>query len=508
MPNVSFKRKEYTELEPRWNLVRDVLSGSKAIKERTTDYLPRPNPTDTSNENLQRYAQYLQRAVFYAATGRTHKGFVGQVFARDPVATIPDAMKAIKTDADGAGNSLDQTSKKALGFVLAYGRAGIFADFPKREAAASLADVQAGKVRPILKLFNPWQIYNWRTETIGEKTRLSLVVLRDSDVINDDGFAQDIDEFYRVLRLRNGIYVYEIWYWDEKANDFVLDGAPVTPTDGAGKPWTEIPFQFIGAENNDPQPDLPPLYDMAEINIAHYRNSADYEESCYMVGQPTPVLTGLTETWVNEILKGQVFLGSRAAIPLPVGATAALLQATPNSMVFEALQHKERQLVALGAKLVEQTSVQRTATEASMEEASTTSVLATIAINTGKAITQGLTWCGKFINIVTSENEDSAEGDKIAYELNTDFDIATLPAAEVSGVIAAWQANAITDEEMRDKLKRGGWAYLEDEVWKDQIETANASMGLPMGSPTMDSPALRKRAADAAALADAQKQTE
>lgn len=508
MPNVAFKRKEYTDLESRWNLIRDVLSGSEAIKERSTDYLPRPNPTDTSNENLQRYSQYLTRAVFYAATGRTHKGFVGQVFARDPVATIPDAMMAIKTNADGAGNSLDQCAKKALGYVLAYGRAGLFTDFPKRETAASLADVQAGKIRPIIKLFNPWQIINWRTETVGEQTRLSLVVLKDTEVINDDGFAQELDQFYRVLRLRNGIYVYEIWYWDEKTNDFVLDGTPVTPTDGAGKVWNEIPFQFIGAENNDPQPDLPPLYDMAEINIAHYRNSADYEESCYMVGQPTPVLTGLTETWVSEVLKGQVFLGSRSAIPLPVGASAELLQAAPNSMVFEAMQHKERQLVALGAKLVEQKSVQRTATEASMEEVSTVSVLSTIAVNTGKAFTQNLTWCAKFINIVKEETEAEAEGDEISYELNTDFDIATLPATEVAGVIAAWQANAITDEEMRDKLKRGGWAYLDDEEWKDQIETANASLGLPMGSPTTDSPAMRARAAEAAAMADAQKQAE
>ena len=62
-----------------------------------------------------------------------------------------------------------------------------------------------------------------------------------------------------------------------------------------------IPFIFCGALNNSPDVDKSPVYDIAEVNIAHYRNSADYEESCFIAGQATPVLTGLTQS-IPEII--------------------------------------------------------------------------------------------------------------------------------------------------------------------------------------------------------------
>ena len=95
-------------------------------------------------------------------------------------------------------------------------------------------------------------------------------------------------------------------------------------------------------------------------------------------------------------LKGEVQLGSRAAVPLPEGGSMGLIQASANSMPKEAMDTKERQMVALGAKLVEQKQVQRTATEAGLENASETSVLASAANNTAEAFRKALKWCMEF----------------------------------------------------------------------------------------------------------------
>lgn len=495
MPKVNYTREEVTALSPRWELVRDCLSGEKAIKDKRTKYLPQPNAADTSDENLKRYEAYVCRANFFNVTARTLKGLAGQVFARDPVLTIPTQMDVIANDIDGAGVSLDQQARKALSHVLAHGRAGLFTDYPKTDKPASVADLASGNIRPTVTLFDPWDIINWRVATIGSKKLLTLVVISEKEVVDDDGFEQKWDNYYRVLRLMNGIYQSEIWYFDENLNDFVLDEL-VVPLDGAGKPWTEIPFTFIGAENNDPTPDLPPLYDLATLNIGHYRNSADYEESCFIVGQPTPWFSGLTKEWVDEVFKGVVQLGSRAAVPLPESGAAGLLQAAPNSMPFEAMEHKEKQMVALGAKLVEQQQVQRTATEAGMEEASTTSLLATCAKNVSHAYTCALAWAGTFIGV---KNAESEEGKSISYELNTDFDISRLTPQDQAQVIASWQANAITDEEMRDNLRRGGIAYEDDQKWRDSIESKGPDLGVPVGSPA----SAAKAALDAKAQADA-----
>src|SRR3546814_14860468 len=93
-----------------------------------------------------------------------------------------------------------------------------------------------------------------------------------------------------------------------------------------------------------------------------------------MVGQPTAWFSGLTKDWVEDVFRGRVFLGSRAAIPLPTGGQAGLLQVNPNSMPKEAMDQKERQMVALGAKLITQASVSRTLGEAQIEESSANSI--------------------------------------------------------------------------------------------------------------------------------------
>lgn len=464
MPNVSFVRDEVAKMKDWWDPVKDCLGGQRAIKETREKYLLKPNPADLSEENKKRYDQYLERAVFYNVTQRTHSGLVGQVFQQDPIAKLPALMEPLLIDIDGAGVSLDQQSKKALGEVLGYGRCGLFVDYPKVEGAVSRQDLLDGKVRPTVILYDPWDIINWRTKTVGAKKLLSLVVIAEQYIAEDDGFEPKSEKQWRVLRVeeKTGVYRVEIW---REANGTHQEYEHYYPLDADGNNLEEIPFTFIGSVNNDPNVDLPPLYDLAIINIAHYRNSADYEEACHMTGQPTPYLAGLTKDWVEEVLKGEVHLGSRAAIPLPQGGTAGLLQASPNTMPKEAMELKERQMVALGAKLAEQATVQRTATEARQEEASEVSILATCAKNVAAAYRAALTWCGVFLG--TDQEPE--------FDLNTDFELGRMSSQDRAQLIAEWLAGAIAFEEMRFNLRRANVAYLEDEDAKDAIEEEMAS---------------------------------
>lgn len=473
MPNVGFVRDEVVKIKLKWDLIRDCLDGQTAVKAARAKYLPQPNPTDDSDANRKRYDQYVERAVFYNVSQRTHAGLVGQVFKIDPVIELPSVMDPLVTDVDGAGVSLEQQSKKSLGHVLAYGRCGLFVDHPPTgedpASAPSREDLIAGRVRPVIILYDPWDIINWRTMTVGAKKLLSMVVIAERYVIEDDGFEATTGKQWRVLRLdENGAYRVEIWR--EAAGTFE-EYEHHYPRDATGSLLTEIPFTFVGAVNNDTMMDQPPIYDLAALNIAHYRNSADYEEACYICGQPTPYLAGLSKDWVQDVLKGEVHLGSRAAIALPSGGTAGLIQASPNSMPKEAMEAKERQMVALGAKLVEQKSVQRTATEARQEEASESSVLGTCAKNVAAGYRTAISWCGAFLGVL----------DEPEFDLNTDFDSGQISAQDRQQLIAEWQGRAITFEEMRFNLRRANIAYLDDEEAKDQLETEMDS-GLGAGA--------------------------
>lgn len=472
MQNVGFVRPELSKLLPLYYLIRDCVSGEVAVKDMRTKYLPMPNAEDQSKENKARYEAYLQRAVFYNVARRTLFGLLGQVYLQEPELNIPTLLDTLVENATGTGINLTQLSKQAMAYNLTFSRAGIFVDYPNVEgqSGSSIADLESGKVRPTLYVYAPYEIINWRTIDVGAEEILSLVVLFETWCVADDGFELTNSAQYRVLRLdERGEYVHEIWR-EPQPTKYTGDKLPnrgnyqplysYRPRDAQGQPLREIPFMFIGSENNDPSPDNPLFYDLASLNLAHYRNSADYEESCYITGQPTPVLIGLSEEWVKNVLKGTVNFGSRGGIPLPPNADAKLLQAEPNTMLKEAMDTKERQMVALGARLVEQQEVQRTATEAELEEASQGSALVSAANNVSDAIEWALKWAARWIG-----QPDTA----VTFKLNTDFDIGRIPPDERRQIVDEWQKGAITFTEMRVGLRKAGIATEPDNTAKTQI---------------------------------------
>lgn len=476
MPNVTFMRFEFAKLLPLYKLISDAISGEVTIKNKGDIYLPRPNASDISQDNLDRYKAYLARAVFYNVARRTLHGLIGQIFLRDPNVKISKKLEPLIADATGTGVNLNQLAKQAVSYNLAYSRAGIFVDYPdvSEKGGATVSDLQGEKIRPAVFVYSPQEIINWRTIEVGAKELLSLVVIFENFIFNDDGFEIKFANQFRVLRLdENGDYVQELWR--EPTPNEVNLGIGVSkipntgyqlykkfqPKDFNGNPFKEIPFSFIGSENNDTNPDNPNFYDLASLNLAHYRNSADYEEACYMVGQPTLVMTGLTEDWVKNILGGKAVMGSRGGLPLPVGASAELIQAEANTMLKEAMETKERQMVALGAKLVEQKQVQRTATEAGIEAASENSTLAIVAKNVSSAFVSALKWASQFVESDIPE---------IVFELNVDFDISASDPAQRAEVIKEWQTGAVTFEEMRTVLRKASIATEDDAAAKTKIE--------------------------------------
>lgn len=459
---VDSKHPELADVEKDWCQIGDCIAGQRAIKKEGTKYLPQPNASDTSEENQERYRAYKTRAVFHNATARTVSNMVGQCFAVDPVPTMPDTMTPWLEDLDGGGVSANQQSKKALAYVIAFSRAGLWVDYPKTNGVVSIAQAEEGGIRPKVILFDPRNVINWRITTLGAVSKLSLVVIKEKYIKKDDGFLAEFDYQYRVLRLLEGTYWQEL---HRPGNGGFVIVERLQPLGGDGQPLTEIPFVFIGAEANDTEVEKPLMIDISNLNLAHYRNSADYEEITYMVGQPTPYLSGLTDAWVDRHLGGKVMLGSRACIPLPVGGQAGLVQAATNTLPKEAMDQKEQLMIALGAKLVEQSSVQKTATEAGIDESSETSILAACCANVSAAYGMAFRWMANFANIIVAKPDE-----EILFELNTDFAISRMDPTEQTAILGLYNGNLITFEEARDKLKTGGVAYLDDEEAKIQLD--------------------------------------
>jgi hypothetical protein len=475
MADVSTPNSEFTKAEQRWRLIEDACAGEDAVKAAGEKYLPTLNPTDKGTENRLRNEDYRKRAVYYNASGRTLRSLTGLAFVKSPEITVPAALDAVKEDADGAGQTLIQHMHATLSQVLKTGRAGLLTDFPKTEKPTSRADEVTNGIRPTVTFYDALSIINWRTTKIGAEVKLSLVVLSETH-IEPDGFAEKEVPQFRVLRLDAGLYSVELWRKKKDdatgKEDWVIHDQ-FAPVDGASTRLDFIPFTFVGSENNGTAVNPAPMYDIASLNLAHYRNSADYEDSAHLCGQPQIVIAGLDEQWRDHLEKSGIYLGSRAILPLPTGANANMLQASPNTLCKEAMDSKEKQLASLGARLLTaDSSSVKTATQQSSEDATAHSVLSLCCDNVSAAYKLTLTWVGVFANVTG----DPAVG------IPTEFTKFTIASDELNSIMHGVQSGLIPKSDFWSRLRQAG--VIDPEKTDDEIREELESDPPPMMSLT------------------------
>ena len=311
--DITYVRPEVRAAMPVWKKIRDVCKGADAVKAAGNEYLPFLDPSDKSARNKKRNADYIQRAVFYAITGNTKVGLLGLAFRKDPTMTAPDKLNYLRDNADGAGASIYQQSQQVTENILEAAREGLYTDYA------------AGTDEAIILRYQAENIINWRTKRINGRDQLVLVVLREC-MEKEDGFAYKDEIQYRELALEDGKFICRVWRKSADAGSFSVD-SEYHPKPKGEDFWDEIPFTFVGAQNNDPSIDESPLAALVEINLGHYRNSADYEDSVFFCGQVQPVISGLDTAWRDWLQDKGIRVGSRSPFLLPKEGSFTYAQA-------------------------------------------------------------------------------------------------------------------------------------------------------------------------------------
>ena len=431
--DITWVRPEHRAACAVWKKIRDFCKGAEAVKAAGNNYLPLLDPTDKSMRNRRRNDDYLIRAVFYAITGNTKIGLLGLAFRKDPTFSAPEKLSYLLKNADGAGTCIYQQSQLVTENVLEVARDGLYVDYAE------------GSGQAIILRYLAENIINWRTKRINGRDRLVLVVLREC-VEKENGYAFEDEIQYRELVLVNGVFICRVWRRSGESGS----GAYAVTSEYQPKPkgkdsWDEIPFTFVGAQNNDPAIDDSPLAALVEINHGHYRNSADYEDSVWFCGQVQPYMTGLDEGWRDHLEKKGVKIGSRSPLLLPKEGNFGYAQAQPNMLAKEAMDSKRDYMVQLGARLIEQNAAVKTATQSSGEQTSSTSVLGVCVSNVSEAYTLAIGWCAKYLGV----------GDEMAsYAINQEFIAKVAESGMVTAIVNAWQSGAIRDTDMVRALQK------------------------------------------------------
>ena len=494
---------DYDASLPGWLRARDVIAGEDAVKAGNIKYLPR---LDSQSEN--EYLGYKSRACFFNATSRTADGFLGLLFRRDPEVKMPDrhagvggALRVFTDDVDLMGTSLFTFCKGVVSEVLAVGRSG------------TLIDWQAdGESRAYVVRYAAEDILNWQTQRINGRNVVTMIALRElveRPDKNDPFFAKQT-ETIRVLKLDllpdgETRYVVEVWqvladdhraktqsswmgnFWSgqkvgqSKSNWTLVESrVPLR----LGKPLPLIPFVFHGSRNALPDVDKMPLADIIYVNLDHYRLDADYKHGLHFTALPTAWVSGFDKT-------AELRIGSSTAwVTDQVGAVAGFLEFKGHGLsTFENAQNRDERLMAvLGSRMLEDTKrVGETAQAIELRQAGENSVLMTLAISLSDSISQVLRWV-YWWNSTEQFPEDVSES-LVLLQINTDFTAKGLTSLELTAIVGAWQAGAISRETMFDLFRKGevlptGRTDIEEKHLIGQIGQENQTGVLPNGPTT------------------------
>lgn len=456
---VSTTHKQYNDMLKKWQVTR-------AINDNSAQHLIRRVCTDDDNRNNQ----YVENAVLTNYTSLTRAGLAGLVFRKPALLELPQKLEYLKEDVTGTGIQLEQLAQKIVSEVLLTGRHGLLVEYPLASTGDTLVDNEpSGEKLCRIKPYVAESIINWHSAEYGSRYLLDMVVLQEEvDVVDPkDMFNYKSAVQWRVLLLNGGIYKQMLWKSvDQEPGEVSL----VVPTDFGGLPLTEIPFIFIGSNNNDTVVDIPPLYDVAVVNLQHYRNSADYEESIFVCGQPTLFLAmGGSEQEFEAANPQGVAMGSRAGHNIGPEGKPYLLQANPNQLVDQAMIRKEIQIASIGARLIAPSGGRETAEAARIRFGSQNSALYMITHNISSGMQKALRLCAQYMM-----KYQKAVFDSIKYELNTEFYDETTDPNLLTAMWLGTDRYAITSDEVRAYLRRTGTL---DESSKDtKVDMINPSL--------------------------------
>ena len=419
---------------------RDTHAGTDAIKQTAPIYSNVVNSTDEeylpklNGQDKKQYSSYKKRAVFFGAMSRTVTALVGAIDRKPPEVKGANNLKEFIKDVTGTGISLDEFLKDIEEEVMISGRVVICVD--RKNSTDN---------RPYLIWYKSEDCINWFSEQYTDfDQRLTGMIFRESyyDVDKDNKYKQVQKDQYREFNMQDGNVTVNIWRNknEDLTSEFGNAEKPeyeivetYTLTNRA-KPLGFIPCVPVVSDGSPFEVPQPPLLDLVDVNLAHYRNSADYEHGMHWTALPTPVLTGLNGK------DSKISIGSGSAIILPDPQSSAMFlefSGTGLATIKTAMDHKEMMMSALGARMLASRMDQSTSAEvARINYSGETASLSNVA----RSMSRGMTRLLKMVAMW--ENNKGHEG--IEVHLNEDYVDTKLDGTNLTALMSAYQGGAIS----------------------------------------------------------------
>ena len=441
----------YLKFFPRWQKCRDAIAGEEEIKFKKEKYLPKPSGMDAED-----YKGYIGRAQFFNAGGRTLDGLAGMLNRKPAIITVPEGMEKYLENVDGKGHTIQQFIDMVCKDVLTTNWGSVLVDMPKSSkesdsAEQSQADFENQGLYAYMVYYKAEASTKWKWETDGRTQHLRYVILKEPTVVDAEGeFNTEIKNYYRVLQIDPETGNYKQTLYDDK----LIPIEEVEPKTSKGN-FKELPFSFMSINS---EPEEPILSDLINVNLSHYRKSADYENGLHWTGVPTPFERGWTpETTYNdkgeEVAPKPMKLGGTQFLYFPSGTEqVGYLEFSGSglSQIANAMESDKESMAVLGARIIaNQKKGVESAETAKIHNSAENSVLASFANNMSQIFSRLLR-----IYLEWSTGADIPQ-ENVKVQINTDFDVSTMSAQELTTLVALWQSGGMAKSDLFRNLKEG-----------------------------------------------------
>ncbi len=290
MIDPSITSTSYDEMAAKWALPRALMGGTPAMKKAGNVYLPR-HPA----ENPAVYNERAKRAVLRNYYRRTVQKIVGRVFANPvmPSTDLPSSIQNNFKNIDLMGRGLNAFAQSWFEDALVSGLSYVLVDFPDQNKTAQGNE---SIIRPYAVHIPAEQVIAVQWDEGSAVPKLSQVRIREKNR-DYQGFSEENRERIRVLEPNHWFLLEET----EKGDWQTID-------DGANS-LGEIPLVTLYSNRTGYMEAVPPLEDLAYLNLEHYQIRSDQRNALNVASFPIlaasgydPEIDGPIEVGPNKVL--------------------------------------------------------------------------------------------------------------------------------------------------------------------------------------------------------------
>jgi hypothetical protein len=406
-----------------WRVMAAVTRGTSYIRDLSETFLPQE-----PREDDDAYQTRVDRSVLSPYTSRLIETAAGSILRKPIQIDGDDYWLELANNIDGIGSDINEYARRALVSSLTYGHSAILVDYPNAPKTRNLAEERALGSRPYFIHIDAPQIWGWRQESTMPGSRLTQVRIHEYTTRPLNDFGEEQIEQMRVIYPGR----YDLYTLGQELVEFTAEG---------NYSLDEIPLIPIYSNRRGMLRSLPPLLDIANLNITHYQRQADLIHALHIAAMPTLVLEGWDDT------SGNTSLGVNYAISMQPGNKAYYVNADATS--FDAqmneLQSLENQMSTLGVtKLLGQKFVAESADAKRIDQAQANSVLAIVSQELESALNQAFSFAAQYVGI-----------EPPTISIDRDFDYYRLIGQDVSVLSDLSDKGKISDTLLLEILRRG-----------------------------------------------------